>query len=105
MLNIIVRIIFSKTNIYDFNTVQETFIILDKLFTAYFKLSNKLPTTFDEVYFTLGLKICLEDDNSLNIARCLWFLYYHYHLIQGNLRKELIYDMLIKKKFYKYFFH
>ena len=105
MLNIIVRIIFSKTNVYDFNTVQETFIILDKLFTAYFKLSNRLPTTFDVVYFTLGLKICLENDNALNIARCLWFIYNHYHMLQGNLRKELIYDLIARKYFKKYFFH
>ena len=105
MLNVIVRIIFSKTNVYDFNTVQETFIILDKLFTAYFKLSNRLPTTFDVVYFTLGLKICLENDNALNVARCLWFIYNHYHMLQGNLRKELIYDLIARKYFKKYFFH
>lgn len=105
LLNIIVRIVFSKTNIYDFNTVQETFKFLDILFTAYFMLSKKLPSTFDHSFFTLGIKICLEDENALNIARCLQFIYNQYHLFKGNLRKDIILKLFAQKNFKKYFFH
>ena len=105
MLNIMVRILFSKTNIYDFNTVQETFKIMNILFVAYFKLSNKLPITFDFTFFTLGIKISLEDENALNVARCLEFIYNQYHLLKGPLRKDIILDIIIQKNYNKYFFH
>ena len=105
MLNILVRILFSKTNIYDFHTFQETFILLSRLFTAYFKLSKVLPTTFDNNFFILGIKISLEDENGLNVARCLWFIYNQYHLLLGELRKEIVYELVIQKHFQEYFFH
>lgn len=105
MLNIMVVILFSKTNIYDVNTVQETFRVLNILFKAYYKLATKLPTTFDTAVFVLGLKICLQDEAALNVGKCLWFIYNQFHLLTGIIRKEIIYNIIASKNFKKYFFH
>lgn len=105
MLNIIVRILFSKTNVYDFNTVQETFKVFDRVFTEYYKHHKKLHMTFDCNFFILGMKIALNDNIAINITRSLWFIYNQYHLIQGVLRKSIVYDVVIRKNLELYFFH
>lgn len=104
-INVMVRILFSKTNIYDFHSVQEMFKVLNQIFTAYFTFKQVLPSNFDINFFTKGLKICLNDENALNVAKCLWFIYYQYHLLQMNMRKELVLELLIKSKYKKFFFH
>ncbi|OMJ90926.1 hypothetical protein SteCoe_6590 [Stentor coeruleus] len=105
MLNVMVKILFSKTNVYDFNSVQETFRVMNRLLDSFFRLRNKLQNTFDNEFFALGLKICLEDENALNISKALWFLYNQYHLLLGTLRKDVIYQIVVKKKFICYFYH
>ncbi|OMJ68728.1 hypothetical protein SteCoe_33747 [Stentor coeruleus] len=105
MLNVLIKILFCKTNVYDFNAVQETFQVMNRLFISFYQLKHKLPNTFDNEYFILGLRICLEDENALNIAKALWFLYNQYHMISGVLRKEIIYEIVIKKMVYKFFYH
>ena len=105
ILNVMVRILFDKTNVYEFNTVQETFNVLNRMFTTVHQLKKSLAHTFDYAFFYLGIKICLEDEAALNIAKCLWFIYYQYHMFYGALRKDIIYDLLCKKNFKRFFFH
>ena len=105
IINVMVRILFSKTNIYDFITVQESFRVLDSIFSTLYTYKRGLSPTFDSEFFLLGMKICLNDENGLNVAKCLSFLYNQYHMLRGNLRKEIIFDLIIKKKVKKFFFH
>lgn len=104
LLNVMVRIIFSKTNIYDFNTVQECFRVLDVIFSAIFNINRTLPPTFDFDFFFLGIQITLNDENGLNVAKCLSFLYNQYHLLRGSLREKIT-DLIFGKKFKAFFFH
>jgi hypothetical protein len=64
-----------------------------------------LPPTFDSEFFLLGIKIIFNDENGLNVAKCLSFIYNQYHLFRGSLRQKLISGLLIKKKLKKFFFH
>ena len=105
LLNVMVRILFLKTNIYDFNTVQECYHLLDTLFSSVYQASRCLPPAFDSEFFYLGIKISLSDENALNVAKCLSFIYNQFHLIQGSLRVKIIYEVIIKKKLKKFFFH
>lgn len=105
LLNVFVRIIFAKTNIYDFASVQECFRVLNLFFSAVFKYNQALPSTFDVEFFLLGLSISLDDENGLNVAKCLSFIYNQYHLLRGQLRAKLIAKLLLKKKLKKFFFH
>lgn len=104
-INVMVRILFSKTNVYDFHSVQEMFKVMNQLLTVYFAYKQVLPSNFDINFFAKGLKICLNDENALNIAKCLWFIYYQYHLLQRNLRKEIAFEVIIKSKYKKFFYH
>lgn len=105
LLNVFVRIIFAKTNIYEFASVQECFRVLNSFFSAVYMYNRALPSTFDTEFFMLGLKISLDDENGLNVAKCLSFIYNQYHLLRGQLRSELIGRLLLKKKLKKLFFH
>ena len=95
----IIEIILSKTNIYDIQTFQSSYAIFDKIFSSYFKFFRSLPLSFDYNFFSLGIKISLECDIGINKAKALWFIYKHYYFFKGKLRKTIIYDMIIKKKF------
>jgi Protein of unknown function (DUF1765) len=103
LINVMVRILFSKTNIYDFTSVQESFRVLNILFVSLFTVRKGLPPTFDSEFFYLGIKISLEDENGLNIARCILFIYNQYHMLKGTLRNKIIKD-IIYKNLRKYFF-
>lgn len=105
LLNVMVRILFLKTNIYDFSSVQECYRLLDVLFSSVYKTNHALPPTFDAEFFFLGIQISLEDENALNVAKCLSFIYSQYHLLQGDLRIKIIYEIIVNKKLKKYFFH
>jgi hypothetical protein len=104
-LNIIVRILFSKANIYEIQAFQETFKILDNIFMHYHALHKKLHHTFDFHFFALGIEIALKSDIGVNIAKCLWFLYNHYSLISGWLRERIINEIMYKKCFKRFLFH
>lgn len=103
--NVMVRILFNKTNIYDFHSVQEMFKVLNQLFSSYFIYKQILPSNFDIDYFVKGITICLKDENAVTIAKCLWFIYNQYHLLQGSLRKQIILEDLMKSKYKKFFYH
>jgi hypothetical protein len=103
--NVMVRILFKKTNVYDFHSVQEMFKVLNQMFSSYFSYKQILPSNFDIDFFVKGLNVCLNDENALNIAKCLWFIYNQFHLLQGNLRKSIVLETLLKSKFKKFHFH
>jgi Protein of unknown function (DUF1765) len=105
MLNVIVRILFSKTNVYDFLCFQEAYKFLNKLFSQYSILHSKLPIAFDFNYFIMGIKISLKDLNGLNVARCLWFIYNNFEVFRGQLRKEIIFEFIVCNRLKKFFFH
>ena len=105
LLNVFVRIVFSKTNIYDFASVQECYKTLNHFFTSVFSFHRALPPTFDHEFFLLGIKISFDDENGLNVAKCLSFIYNQYHLLRGTIRHKLVSGLLIKKKLKFFFFH
>jgi hypothetical protein len=105
LLNVFVRIVFSKTNIYDFASVQECYKTLNHFFTSIFSFHRTLPPTFDHEFFLLGIKISFDDENGLNVAKCLSFVYNQYHLLTGTIRQKLVSALLIKKKLKNFFFH
>ena len=93
--NVMLRILFNKTNIHDFHAVQEMFKVLNELFSSYFIHKQILPSNFDVDYFIKGILICLNDENAVSIAKCLWFIYNQYHLLQGALREKIILENII----------
>ena len=103
--NVMVRILFNKTNIHDFHAVQEMFKVLNELFSSYFIHKQTLPSNFDIDYFVKGITICLNDENAVSIAKCLWLIYNQYHLLQGALREKIILENIIKSKYKKFFYH
>ena len=103
--NVMLRILFNKTNIHDFHAVQEMFKVLNELFSSYFIHKQILPSNFDVDYFIKGILICLNDENAVSIAKCLWFIYNQYHLLQGALREKIILENIIKSNYKKFFYH
>lgn len=105
LISVLVRIIFSKTNVYDYQAVQESFNVLSRLFSALHSYKSHLPGTFDSLFFIQGIKITIEHEIGLSVAKAISFLYYHYHMIRGHLREELIHNYILTEQFSRLFFH
>lgn len=105
ILNVLVKILFEKTNVHEMQTVQETYKFLNTLFITLHKYKKKIPSNFDTIFFVTGIKMTIESDVGINVAKCLEFLYNNYHMFKDSLRKELIVDFLVKRQFRRLFFH
>mmetsp|Transcript_13772 Transcript_13772/g.13790 ORF Transcript_13772/g.13790 Transcript_13772/m.13790 type:complete len:131 (-) Transcript_13772:239-631(-) len=105
LISVMVRIIFGKTNVFDYQAVQESYNVLGKLFTAIYSYGSFLPPTFDSSFFLKGLKITMEHEIGLSVAKAVSFLYYHYHMIRGHMREELLLHYILEEQFIRLFCH
>ncbi|CAG9333109.1 unnamed protein product [Blepharisma stoltei] len=105
LISVMVRIIFGKTNVFDYQAVQESYNVLGKLFTAVYSYGWFLPPTFDSSFFLKGLKITIEHEIGLSVAKAISFLYYHYHMIRGHMREELLLHYILEDQFMRLFCH
>lgn len=102
-LNVQIRLLFRKTNLYAPATVIKTLEMLDSYF-AYFSQSvnPRLPICFDYKHLYAGLKVLLNSDHSFIITRTLSLIYHHYKLFGSSFRRDLSF-CLMGQFFFKLF--
>lgn len=59
MLNVMIKILFKKTNVYNANQVHKALIIAKKWFKRLHKMQTNVPSSFDCNFFTKAIKIML----------------------------------------------
>ena len=96
LLSLFVRLLFSKTNVYDVEKVSICFDILSTWFTHIYEESLALSLSFEESFFMQGLRVALTSDIGFNVAKAIWFLYQNFQLLPAQTRRELILDLLLR---------
>lgn len=105
LLNVFVYILFRKTNINNFKNVFESFNLLSTWFDTVYRRNKSMPKNFDHNFLLKGLKIALKSQICLCIAKALWLIYMHFHMIRGSSRVRLVKDFLLEKHSNRLFFH
>ena len=75
MLNVFVRIVFSKTQAHDSIAVIRTLNIVTEWLTKIHCNRALIPPDFDWIFFFKGIKILLELDHGTSTAKVIWMLY------------------------------
>lgn len=105
LLNPFIYILFNKTNVHCFQTIFSSFDILSSWFDSIYANHRNLPKTLDISFLIKGLRIAIKNEVCLGVAKTLWFIYRHFHMIRGNFRKKIINDALLDEEFCRLFFH
>jgi hypothetical protein len=93
--------LFRQTNVYVNVKVFRSIEMIESYFD-YMKARQIASTTFDYKFFYSGIKIILESEHALVLARCLTFLYKHHSSFSVALRRELSL-LLLGNMFFKLF--
>jgi hypothetical protein len=76
------NILFSKTNIYEFETVQATFKILDAWFHCIHENNKRIGSTaIERRFFVQGIRVTILSEICMNVANALCFVYKNYHML------------------------
>ena len=107
-INNFITIMLSTTNVYDTLSIFNLLNILDFLFNKkydYIDFSQAyIKDNIDYNLFKKSFLIIINSDNSLAIAKFIWFYYKNISLLSYNHIKEIITTILINL-FFKLFFH
>ncbi|EGR27513.1 hypothetical protein IMG5_194620 [Ichthyophthirius multifiliis] len=103
-INIYLRILYNKTNIYDAQNVFFTFDILSACFLKLKVLGKNIPINFDYEFFFRGIKLILEGENFISLSKVIWMLYYCYNLFPIQ-QKRYLCKIIFTNMFFKLFMH
>ena len=107
-INNFISIIISTTNVYDTLSIFNIIDILDYLFNKKFESfdynQDYLKDNIDYNLIKKSFFIIINSDNSLAIAKFIWFYYKNISLLSYSHVKEIISSIIISL-FFKLFFH
>ncbi|KAM3134242.1 hypothetical protein pb186bvf_013662 [Paramecium bursaria] len=105
LLNIVVHLIFNKTNIYDGQQTAEAFDVLNMCLYTQAQYYNSMPSYFDYSFFLNGIKLVLSlSEHDISIAKCIWMLYNNYSIFPWDFKRALC-EMFFDKIAIKVFLH
>lgn len=105
IINEFIKQIVKKTNVYDVTAVFNLVSIIDSLFTAYsIRNPDTIYAKFDYNILSQAMKMIIQIDHSLCVAKFLWLYYKDAHLMSINHLGEICQSVFITK-FYSLFFH
>ena len=102
-LNNLIYIMFTTTNIYDTKSIFNLIEMLDDLFNKKFENNFYLKDEIDYTIIKKAFAIIIDSDNSLAIAKFIWFYYKNNSLINFHHMNDII--KYIISIFFKLFFH
>jgi len=102
-INNLIYIMFTTTNVYDTTSIFNLIEILDDLFNKKFEYNPFLKDEIDCTIVKKAFVIIFDSDNSLAIAKFIWFYYKNNSLINFHHMNDII--KYIISIFFKLFFH
>lgn len=97
ILSIFVLVLFNKTNVYQSEAVNKAMELLCFWLTALHESGATLPSTFPSAFFAQGLILSLRSDLMLNQVSTLWLLYRCYHVLDSEIKQEVILEALLRQ--------
>lgn len=81
LVNVFVVIVFSKTQAFDNQAVNNCLDLVASWFTTIHQNKCILPPQFDYHFFFKGIKILMELDHGVSTAKCVWLLFRILHIL------------------------
>jgi len=82
ILTALVKIVFQKTSVYDFRSINEALELTNSWFqTVCVKYGKTIPSNFDFNFFFKAIEILLNMDNPMGCEKCLWLIYKIAHFL------------------------
>ncbi|CAD8159681.1 unnamed protein product [Paramecium pentaurelia] len=105
LLNIVIVILFNKTNLFDSDTLLNCLEILNSCLQYLCNHKLSMPTSLDQQFFLKGIRmILLQCEHAFSVSKCLWLIYNNYVLFPLDIRKDLT-DLLFENVATKFFMH
>lgn len=89
---------------YDATILCNTLDLTSKWITHIEKSGQPFPSNFDFNFYFQGLKIALQIDHSVTVSKALNLVYKTLHFYPDERKITMLQDLL-KKHFYRFFFH
>jgi hypothetical protein len=109
VINNIIYILLTTTNAYDTLSVVKVIDILDDLFNKKYNFNdfrdNYLKNEIDCTIIKKAFMISVDSDNSLAVAKFIWFYYKNISILTFHHIDEIINYILLSKNFFHFFFH
>lgn len=96
--------IYEKTNLNDGMLVLKAFDLIDSWFQGQKDNKKKIPSDFDHHGLMKGVFMVLSDDNSLSVAKAIWFMYKNFFMFPDKIIHEF-HKYLFGKAFLGLFTH
>ncbi|KAL4500572.1 hypothetical protein ABPG72_002996 [Tetrahymena utriculariae] len=104
LLNILITLIYNKTNVYDSNKIVQTFDLINSWMQFLIQNNKNIPTVFDFSFFLKGIRTVLDQDHSVCLARVIWVIYNNFTLFPPDFQKEIC-EYLFSNLFFRLFMH
>ncbi|CAK82569.1 unnamed protein product (macronuclear) [Paramecium tetraurelia] len=105
LLNIVIVILFNKTNLFDSDALLNCLEILNSCLQYLCNHKLSMPTSLDQQFFLKGIRmILLQCEHAFSVSKCLWLIYNNYVLFPLDIRKDIT-DLLFENVATKFFMH
>lgn len=105
VLSAYVRMTFLKTRVFDPLQILSSMSHVERWLGVLRELNQTLPDSFDIDFFLLGLDRIVETDHHQVLMVLLTFIYKNADLFEGNARRQLFGNFLLRRHFYELFLH
>jgi hypothetical protein len=105
VLSAYVRMTFLKTRVFDPLQILSSMSHVERWLGVLRELNETLPNSFDIDFFLLGLDRIVETDHHQVLMVLLTFIYKNADLFEGNARRQLFGNFLLRRHFYELFLH
>jgi len=89
LLGNFVMIVYKNTKVYDSAAMYHTFELIDDWLGFLLKEKKNISTFFDYSFFFKGIKLAIEQEHAISIAKCINMIYNNYPLFPPLFKKEL----------------
>lgn len=89
LLGIFVMTVYKNTRVYDSVATFNTFELIDSWLEFLQENKKSIHTIFDYSFFFKGIKLVLEQEHAICIAKCINMIYNNYQLFPPAFKKEL----------------
>lgn len=104
LLNIFVMIVYKNTRLYDNAAVCQIYDLINMWLQTLQLQKKNIPPMFDYSFFFKGIKLVIEQEHALSIAKCLCMIYNNFQIFMAEFTKELC-GYLFSSIFFKLFMH
>lgn len=97
-----VKILFEKTNLFNFASVIRCVDLIDGYLAFLRKIGRHIPTTFNYTFFFSGLHQILESPHCFSVSKCLLMIYNNFNIFSFDFRRDITF-YLMGKSFFRMF--